>query len=556
MVNKNNTIGSMSNMIYVEENNYNILDENTDVWHGELPFKVGDTFPTASIKERALVSKTNKLIYENDVDRIYTNIISIFPEIEPLYGYQVREIITKLPYFKNTTNYWVGLIAGDKPQIDGDEDIDLTVNSIIEESNFGAIIQNEVRSRFMDVIGAYKVDVDIEGKPIIVPIDVKNIVCFVSEEHPTSIEVNVVFSIYTDRETSQKYVEFIEYHYNGYIHKRVFRYADGKIGEELKDQEQEGKAFDGKIELSPIVIFKHNTIQNEIYGTDQFRYWSASILGAMRALQNVFRLGERTREMIRKIPEGAVKKNPATGSSYFFNQGNISYPDGAENKPEIEYITPDIKMEEAVKVFEKAIKSVSIDTNLGPVFFDLEKLGTNLSAKSIEAALYPTKIEARRITNEMTPSVKELVIKLCATAGIDITQKAKFSVNWYDGFPQDLKDYTDAIQSRLGNQPSISLTDAIMKLDKVPTRLAMEKANEILGYKSENTDTKVDTKVDIENRIEVTPGVDKNPTEEVVGDETLFESELPMGVTDIPINHNKSKEAKEEWMRRKLLRKG
>ena len=119
--------------------------------------------------------------------------------------------------------------------------------------------------------------------------------------------------------------------------------------------------------LSPIVVFKHNTINNQIYGTDQFRYWSASILGAMRELQNIFRLGERTREMIRKVPESSVKKDPATGSSVFFNKGTISYPDGQDKSPDVDYVVPEINMDAAVKAFEKAVKSVSIDTNLGPI---------------------------------------------------------------------------------------------------------------------------------------------------------------------------------------------
>ena len=154
----------------------------------------------------------------------------------------------------------------------------------------------------MDVISAYRVDVDINDKPTIVAIEAKNLICYVSKIYTNSIEVNVVFNIYTDLD-GQQYVEFIEYYYNGKIRKTVFRYNDGALGEHIEEMDEETEAFNGKYKLSPIVVFKHNTINNQIYGTDQFRYWSASILGAMRELQNIFRLGERTREMIRKVPE-------------------------------------------------------------------------------------------------------------------------------------------------------------------------------------------------------------------------------------------------------------
>ena len=288
----------------------------------------------------------------------------------------------------------------------------------------------------------------------------------------------------------------------------------------------------------------------------------------MRELQNIFRLGERTREMIRKVPESSVKKDPATGGSVFFNKGTISYPDGQDNSPDIEYIVPEIRMNEAVKAFEKAVKSVSIDTNLGPVFFDLEKLGTNLSAKSIEAALYPTKLEAKRITTEMTPYIKELVVKLCALADIDLSSTSKFSIMWFDGFPQDIKDYTDAIQKRLGDKQSISLQDAIIKLDKVSSRIALQKAREIeaVGQEVNTGDTKLSTvegikesneidnevKIDKLNTHEVTPTAGQS-TDDSGGsyvDNTVWETQMYPAPRDISFEH--SKEVSRAWIKRKL----
>ena len=560
-------ITGIENMTYIEETNYSILSKKTDVWQGELPFKQGDKFPTEAIKERALISNTNRLIYENDVDDIYANIISIFPEIDPMYGWQIREIITNLPYFKNSVNYWTGLIAGEPPVVDGDEQVDIKINEVIENSNWGTIIQNEVRSRFMDVISAYRVDVDINGKPTIVAIEAKNLICYVSKIYTNSIEVNVVFNIYTD-ERGEQFVEFIEYHYNGKIKKTVFRYNGGIIGEHLEELDEESEAYDGKYKMSPIVVFKHNTINNQIYGTDQFRYWSASILGAMRELQNIFRLGERTREMVRKVPESSIKKDPATGSSMFFNKGTISFPDGQDKSPDVEYIVPEIRMDEAVKAFEKAVKSVSIDTNLGPVFFDLEKLGTNLSAKSIEAALYPTKLESKRITTEMTPYIKELVVKLCALADIDLSSTSKFNIMWFDGFPQDIKDYTDAIQKRLGDKQSISLQDAIIKMDKVSSRIALQKAREIeaVGQEVNTGDTELSTEEEIEEskKIDNEAKIDKLNTHEVnptagqstdnsggsYVDDTVWETQMYPAPRDISFEH--SKEVSRAWIKRKL----
>lgn len=54
----------------VTEDNFSILNTDADVWYGELPWKRGDKFPTGAIKERANLSKTNRLLYDNELDTI------------------------------------------------------------------------------------------------------------------------------------------------------------------------------------------------------------------------------------------------------------------------------------------------------------------------------------------------------------------------------------------------------------------------------------------------------------------------------------------------------
>lgn len=518
----NNMLGLYSecDVDKVEENNYSIISDDTDIWDGELPFKPGDLFPTAAIKERASISKTNQLIYTNSVDDIYNSIISIFPEIDPFMGHQIREIICKLPYFKNSVNAWVGLVAGDTPLIDTDNQLDEEVSELIDASNFAEIVQDEVRSRFMDVISAYRVDVDLNHKPIIVPIAAKNLIVYVNKDIPSSIEVVVVFSIYVG-ENGEKFVDFVEYHYDGKIVKHTMKYNNGTLGEYVKEPE-ESLAFEGKYHTSPIVVFKHNVIGNQIYGTDQFRYWSPSMLAGMRELQNVLRLGERTREMIRKVPNSAIKKNPADGSSVFLNKGTIGYENtGDGNTPDIEYVVPEIRMEEACKALSHAIKQIAMDTQLSIAFFDTERLGSNLSADSIRASMYPARLEAKRLTSEMKPPIKELIVKLGYIADIDLSD-SKMTVEFYDGFPKD--DYKDieAIQKRLESKvPSITLEDAIMKLDRVGLRVARQKAAEIRGEQARFNEEQTEVVNNTNEEIEETVIEDKPADYEVFGSRKL-----------------------------------
>lgn len=544
------------NIIKMPEDNWSLVSNDTDIWPGELPYKIGDKFPTESIKERASISKTNKLIYENDTDQIYSNIISIFPEIDPTYGWQIREIVTNLPYFKNSVNSWVGLVAGDVPLVDSDETNDEALSSIIDRSNFAEFFQDEVHSRFIDTISAYRVDIDLNGDPVIVKIDTKNIVVFVNKDKPYDIEVTLVFSIYTDK-NGRDLIDFVEYHYDGLIRKHTMFYSNGTIGDYVKPVE-ESLAFGGKFKTSPIVVFTHNTIGGQIYGTDQFRYWYPSMLAGMREFQNVLRLGERTREMIRKVPNSAIKKNPVDGSSTFMNRGTIGYTEGTDGgSPDIEYIVPKINMQEALNSLEKAVNQIAIDTQLGYAFFNLDKLGSNLSADSIRATLLPARLEAKRITTEMKNPIRKLIKKLGMLGGLDINMN-KLNIEFFDGFPRDDINDIRGIQLRLeSNTPSISLEDAIMKLDRIPLRVARQKVKEILAERSliGNSNNKLNSKDTLENvetekiekleNSEYIPGSDlnasadsnkhkENKTSGNYEDDTVWDSEIITKPRDIP----------------------
>lgn len=549
--------GLTDNINWVDEDNYSIVDEHTKIWSGKLPYESGSTFPTEDIKERARISKTNELIYNNKIEDIFSNIISIFPEIDPMYGWQIRELVTSLPYFKNCTNAWVGLVAGDSPLIDLDANssaMEERLSEVVESSNFVNIFQDEVRSRFIDTISAYRVDVDINNKPTIVKIRPRNFEIFVNHDSPESIEVVLVFSIY--KQEGSEYIDFVEYHYNGLIRKTTFEYSEGTVGNLVSTIED--RAFGGLFDESPIIVFKHNAVGNGFYGTDQYRYWSPSMLAGMRTLQNILRLGERTREMIRKVPTSAIKKDSVTGGSVFYNKGTVAYDDkGDGTSPDMAFIVPDVPIEKTREALEICIKQIGIDTQLGSVFFNLDTLGSRLSGDSIKAALYPARLEAKRITTEMRDSIKEMIIKLGYMAGLQVN-KSKLSIEFYDGFPKDELDDIKKVQLRLESScPSLTLEDAIMKLDRVPLRVAKQRASEIRKLHSGNekveqivkltdsqkNDLGVDQsvantdKVNDMSTIEASPGDGAQSKDTLVNkqDNTLWDSQLANKPKDIVI---------------------
>jgi hypothetical protein len=545
MSNIMNNIGG--NISYAKETNFSLLNTDTDIWEGELPYKPGSEFPTNSIKERANKLKTARLLFYNDSETIFESLINIFPEIDPTTGWQIREIVANLPQFKNCINSWVGVLVGKMPIIDcRNNQYDLVVSKVLDSSNLTEFVLTEATNLFLEDTSVYKISESLSGKPHISYIDSKNVVLFVNKNNIDEVEVVVVFNI----NNTENKIEFIEYHYDGIIVKRVFDYYDGKIGDEHINEFESEMWLESK-KSSPIIVFTHNKIGNNVYGRSVLEDWSTSIVTAERELQNVFRLGERLREVIRKVPESSIKRDSVTGGSMFFNRGTVSYPDGIENTPDIAYVVPDVPIDKALNAFERAIKNISIDTKLGSVFFDIEKMGSNLSAKSIEAALYPTKIEALRIQNSVKTYMVETVLKLCLSCGVDLEQ-SDINFEWSDSFPKDIKEFTEAIMLRLNSRiPTISMSDAIMKLDGVSNRVAIQKANEILNIKNESKVENFEA-TNIANN-SVTNEVDNQDSTASVesnNDDTVWESQMyPPPVTLESKGLNKEVD---QWYLRKL----
>ena len=473
---------SIINGVYVSEKNYSILEDDVDVWNGELPWKRGSKFPTAKIKERADISHTNRLIYNNDLDKVFNEILQVFPEMDPVWGYQLRELVARLPYNKTSVEYYVAMAAGLTPFINGKDSIDAIVNSVVENTNISSALLSEVRSRFLDQFSVYRMYA-YNGTVKAEQLPSKNCVAFVNREHTSEIEVVVVFNIYR-AEAGNDICEFIEYHSNGLTVKRVFNYNSGALGREIAELREERQAFDG-LEISPIIFCRHNTINdNQIYGVDQFRYWDSAITMAMRCIQNICRYNEKCRELIRKVPDNAVDKDDRTGRSIFINRGTVTYKQEAENSPDIKYIQPDPNMMTSlVNALDVAMDSVSNSTGLGKVFFGIEKAGSNLSAKSIEAMMYGTKLSINLIRKELESFIKELCIKASLIAADKVVNSGDISISWRNTLPVDEGEHTNAVIARY-KEGLLSREDAIVILDDVPLRIAKQRAAALAGIEA------------------------------------------------------------------------
>lgn len=482
---------SFGNITLQTETDYSVKSNNVDIWPGEFPYKAGDKFPSERLKERADVSLTNKLLFNNDYNKIFGFMLNNIPEIDPVYGMQLREIVSNLPFFKTITDAYVSLCCSPMPIIDTPDGVDINISEVVHNSNVKGVIQSVFKSLMTDPIDAYKLGVDIGGNPVFQQIPVKNLEVFVSAEDLITPYCVNVSNVLTDK------VEFISYYHDGRIEKRTFKYANGIIGNSVGEIET-SEAFGGKYKESPIVVIKHNTDSiNDVYGVDQFRYWDAGVVGLCRSLTNLFRLNERCREVIRKLPESAISRL-SSGASIYINRGVVSYPDGAKSNeiPEIEYLIPELKsnIDACLSTIEKTTKLLSTSSALSPVWFDFEKLGSNLSAKSIKAAMIPTSLRAQMMCDNMTPYIQDMIRKLALLVDIEIDRN-DVDIVWASTIGEDELDVIEIIERRIATH-TMSIEDAIARLDRVPRRVARERANKLIGNVTDTNNTGNETNVD------------------------------------------------------------
>lgn len=458
------------------EKNYNIISENIDIYPADysFPIKSGDVFPNKKLKDRADRSFTNKLLYKNQYDKIFGTYFQNLPEVDITYGFQIRDITAEIPHFYKVVSGFTGLCIGNGVMFDFPDDISSACDSIVNSSNIREALRSIIEGDFMDSCNLYKVNLDNLNNPIIEEIPVKNFIIYNDPNNIASIYSYLTFSIIGNK------IEFIEYLYNGKIRKVCFSYDGSKIGRQLGDIE-ETLAFNGVFAEAPVVLFKNNTYNlNDTYGSDRFSQFDSSVLAVCKAFMNLLRLDERCREIIRKVPDSAISRN----EGMFWNRGTISYNENTDSaqRPDIEYITPDLKnnIEACIEVYKQTVKTLAMSSGLSHVFFDFEKVGAgNLSGKALESMMMPTLIEVNRIVESKTKPIKELIRKLCLLNGIDTSIK-NIDVDFNQGLPKDEKEQTEIISQRLNNG-TISLVDAIRKLDRVPMRVAKEQANYILG---------------------------------------------------------------------------
>lgn len=477
------TIGENSNKNYQEivEKDFSIYD-SANIWQGSFPYKAGDTFPTNSIKQRANRYLTNKNLYKCDYSQVYSNIFNTVDAWrKPLSNFPILQLLPNLPDYREITETNVDLMAAKQPKIDGDFDVD-SLNKIISNSNLTLACQSIIRDCICYGNAVKKIVLTNKGlKLVSMPLKCWDV--WVSAEDLSEIECNIFFNIF--KKDGIEFCEFVSYMKNGTIEKRKFYYRDGTLGEEVEEV-QITKFYDG-VDLSPIVVFTGYSVNGAVIGEDLYQYWEASIAASIRAFGVILQLLEKTKEVTKVMPASATHKDEVSGATYDTQSDTILYDD-LEHPPVVGYYSPDIKVEQAIAIYELALKRLSRDTCLTYSMYDTKDLGSNASGKSLKMSMYKTELRATTFKTSIMGTLKEMVYKIGVFCDIDM-DISKLTVTWESGFIQDDSELTSIVNMRNGNIPTLTLEESIAILEDITPTEAKKRAQAILGMVEDKTGT-------------------------------------------------------------------
>lgn len=511
-----------------DNKNYTVMRETDftihkgfNIWQGSFPYSVGDTFPTESIQKRANKYKTNQFLYNCKYEKIYPNIFSNLDFLrKPITNYPILQLLPNLPDYREITETNVDLMAAKQPKIDGNFDID-SLNKIITNSNFTLACQSVIRSCICFGNSVKKISLSKDGLKL-VSMPLKCWDAWVSAEDNTKIECNIFFNIF--KKNNVEYIEFISYMRDGTIEKRLFHYADKRIGQPVGEVEVT-KFYEG-LDLSPIVVFTGYSVDEDIFGEDLFQYWEASIAASIRAFGVILQLLERTKDIIKIMPASATQRDESSGTTYDIGSDTILYED-LDKPAKVEFVSPTLMINEAIAVYELAVKRLSRDTCLSYSMYDTKELGSNASGKSLKMSMYKTELRATTFKTSIMGMLKEMVYKIAVFCGIDLNI-SDLSVTWESGFIQDDEELTNIVHMRNGGVPTLTLEDSIAILEDITPTEAKKRAQAILGMVEDKTETEAILECDKPiQEVEVSLS-DEKPEE--TGEEIRFS---PFGGSDI-----------------------
>lgn len=410
----------------------------------------GKAFPPASELERLADYKDHKAMFKGDLDIVFdaykTRLRQIADKFTTL-GYSIgdAEFGIDLNYFQLISTKTMDLLAGDPPTISGADEVD----KIKAHAKFSQRLRSAIcdASRYGD--GLLRVYKDRDGKgncTVISPemwfpiVDretneiIKHCLCWVEKQEDSfglgrgKAFLNV--QIHDKGKYTRRRFELKDGQPNNNARLqsgRLVKYDSYKIGAELN---VDGKPIEstGLTDFA-IVPFQNFVPSDSVFGISDYDI-VVSIIAELQVRYAIedFVLDKHSAPTPYG-PSSAVRQN--RDGSFAFATGSFVEVGEGEQPPG--YMTWDASFQANHAQIEKLEKHLFSLSQMGAVLND-DAFGASQGFEALETRMTNAKLKARRMTDDLTDSVKK-VIALMSQIGYIKIDETKLSVQWNDGLP-------------------------------------------------------------------------------------------------------------------------
>lgn len=406
--NQQNNLSKYNGITLLKETNFSTTDTDLPMWTEEdgLPIKSGDTFPTTDMQRRANINKTMDALVSGDLADCLTDFIYTWPDLDPITNKRVATIVASLPIFSEVVRDWELLLhqCFKGVKVKG-EDRPLLWKAV--DRKLTGIIENKFTC--CDRMTAIFADND---RPIVKLYDDKNIFVCRDKDDNRIYSLTNVFS-----DETGSYLEVISFVSKDVCLRNVFKYGQGKVGEQLiKDEAVDTKAD---------VYYQKNGAGRGTYGQPILGGITAASLGAIRAFSTLALLTEKKREVIRIVPDSAIVTDQYSGMSAYVGGGTVGYadnnPDNMQHNHDVKFAVPELNIKEVIDTLEEMLKQVSIYSNLSGIILGYQTIGGNASGQAIAESCLPTMIAATGYIRDLKVELTRIIKKMLHILGEDVT---------------------------------------------------------------------------------------------------------------------------------------
>lgn len=458
-------------------NNNIVVAEEDDVLLYDLEWlKEGEQFPPANQKARLDRYKKNKALFETKHKKTYEDALV---RIQSIIGDSRRAIINPvvLNYNKLLSVKTADLCCGEEPTIKSDKkDVQNIIDEILDTTNLTTTILYETVidiSRYGDAV--WRIYKNEEGKGDITIWDPKEWFPIVSIDNPKKIVNHVLaWKVYKGRNMhgEKKYELHAQIHYKGYYEHLVFDMKNDKtIGKKLSTE----KVNTGTKDFAVIHI-SNVTTSDSPFGHDDYIPVDSIISELMIRFGQIQNILDKHASPSLQGPLTALEYDERS-RSYRLKLANY-FAKNPEDE-EVKYLTWDGNLDAAFQEIEKLIDQLLIISEMGSALLgSVDSSGRAVSGTTMKLRMMNPLMKARRLVKNLHKGLIEALVGI-SQIGYQQLTKDDFSIEWYDGLPDDPMEEAQIYAIRTGQKPTISQKRAIMAMDDLNEKQAEEVLEEI-----------------------------------------------------------------------------